>query len=324
MFAVALQGINSQMDVVLHIGAHRTASTSFQAFMRAHADQLALQSVGFWGPRRTRDGLFAGIMPTNGSPRSARAARLASGRIALALERARLQDLQTLVISDENVIGAPRRNIRDMVLYRDAGHRLARHVAAFGGRITRIALSIRGLDSFWPSTLAYGIARGHPLPSSQLLEIISQQTRGWRDVIGDLASAAPGIEIVVMPHETYGARPERRLELMLRRPCMLPRQDAQTWLNRAPDLAALRDVLALRGENPDLLGTATGCYHPFNTEQTARLRELYQDDLFWLHAGADGLATLMTEKTRDQTGLIPQRDTLARGHDDDRQKGRMA
>ena len=56
----------------------------------------------------------------------------------------------------------------------------------------------------------------------------------------------------------------------------------------------------------------------------ARLREAYQDDLFWLASGADGLARLVTEKTRDQTGTTPQRDSLTRGLDDDQQEGRVA
>lgn len=320
----SLQGIMTLMEVVLHIGAHRTASTSFQAYMRANAAELGTQGVGFWGPHRTRDGLFAGIIPANGSPRLARQARMARGRIALALERARLQGLQSLVISDENVIGAPRRNLKDTVLYRGAGERLARHVAAFGGQLTRIALSIRDFDSYWASAFAYAINRGHPLPSPQLLDTISQQTRGWRDVITDLANAAPGVEIIVMPHETYAGMPDRRLALMVGRPITVPARDCRLWLNRAPDLARLRDTLMLRGEDPDLLGLDTGRYHPFDPAQTARLRELYQDDLFWLQAGADGMASLMIEKARDQTGTSPQRDPLARGQDYDRQQGRMA
>lgn len=322
--AVALQGMEWQMDVVLHIGAHRTASTSFQAYMRANLDLLAQQGVGFWGPRRTRDGVLAGIIPANGSPRSARQMRMARGRIGLALERVRLQGLHTLVISDENVIGAPRRNIRDMALYRDAGDRLSRHVAAFGGRITRIAVSIRSIDSYWPSVLAYAIARGQPLPSAHRLEVISAQTRGWRDVITDLAEAAPGVDIVVLPHDSYGGRPDLRLDAMVSAPSRLPAAAAWSWLNRAPDLAGLRDVLILRGEDPDLLGQGEGGYQPFSPVQVARMGEIYQDDLFWLHAGADGLARLMTENTRQQTGPIPRRVSLAKGQDDDRQQGRMA
>ncbi|OZB14901.1 MAG: hypothetical protein B7X55_10515 [Rhodobacterales bacterium 34-62-10] len=312
------------MDVILHIGAHRSASTSFQAYLRANTAALEGQGLCFWGPRRTRSGLFAGIIPQNGSPRLERQARLAKGRIALSLDRTALKGMRHLIVTDENMIGAPRRNLRDTVLYRGAGERMARFAAAFGGRITRVVLSIRAFDHYWPSTLAYGVARGHALPDPAVLEAISMQTRSWRDLITDLHCALPGVELLVLPHETYGGVPERRLEIMTAGKVQAPRYEHRFWLNRAPDMEALRGCLALRGEDPARLGPEQGRYDPFSPEQRVRLRELYQDDLFWLAAGADGLATLMTENTRRQTGFSPQRGTLARGQDNDQQEGRVA
>jgi hypothetical protein len=312
------------MDVILHIGAHRCASTSFQAYLRANATTLEGQGLCFWGPRRTRSGLFAGIVPQNGSPRLERQAKLAQDRIAVQVERAALKGMRHLIVTDENMIGAPRRNLRDTVLYRGAGERMARHAAAFGGGITRVVLSIRSFDSFWSSTLAYGIARGHGLPEAAVLEAISTQERGWRDLIVDLHCALPDVELLVLPHETYGGMPERRLEIMTAGQVQGPLCDHRSWLNRAPDMTALRHYLALRGQDPARLGPQAGRYDPFTPEQRARMWELYQDDLFWLGAGADGLAKLMTENTREQTGFNPQRGTLARGQDNDQQEGRVA
>ena len=51
------------MDVILHIGAHRTATTTFQHYMRGQSSELARAGIGFWGPWRTRGGLFSGVMP---------------------------------------------------------------------------------------------------------------------------------------------------------------------------------------------------------------------------------------------------------------------
>lgn len=317
-------GVFSLMDIILHIGAHRTASTSFQAYLRANADALEELAVCFWGPKRTRGGLFSGIVPVNGSPRLERQARMAKGRIGLQVERARLNGMRQLIVTDENIIGASRRNLRDTTLYRGAGVRMAQHAAAFGGRITRAVVSIRCLDSYWSSALAYGIGRGHQLPDAAHLEAIVQQKRSWRDVITDLACAMPGVELLVLPHETYGGMPERRLEIMTAATWAAPTRQHRLWLNQAPDMAQLRKYLALRGEDPARLGPDEGRYEPFTATQRARLRETYQDDLFWLASGADGLAKLMTEKTRDQTGTSPQRDPLTRGQDDDQQEGRVA
>jgi hypothetical protein len=312
------------MEVILHIGAHRTASTSFQSYMRANALALSAQGVGFWGPRRTRNGLFAGIIPTNGSPRLERQARLAKGRIVLHLDRVAAQGTRWLVVSDENIIGAPRRNLRDSGLYRGAGVRMARHAAAFGGRIARVVFSVRAFDSYWSSTLAYSIARGSPLPDPAQLEAICTQRRSWRDVITELASAVPGVEILVLPHETFAGLPDRRLQIMTADMVTAPVDTNRLWLNCAPDMDALRQCLALRGEDPAQIGQGAGRYEPFTAEQKTRLREFYQDDLFWLASGADGLAVLNTQKTREQTGISPQRDPLTRGQDNDRQEGRVA
>ena len=40
-----------------------------------------------------------------------------------------------------------------------------------------------------------------------------------------------------------------------------------------------------------------GRWDPFNDLQRATLREIWADDLFWLRAGADGLAQWLEEET---------------------------
>lgn len=59
------------MKVILHIGAHRTGTTSFQSYMRRNADFMRIRRIGFWGPLRTRGGLFAGVQPGVGVGRRA-------------------------------------------------------------------------------------------------------------------------------------------------------------------------------------------------------------------------------------------------------------
>ena len=66
------QGTSAAMDIILHLGAHRTATTSFQHYLRANAAGLGAAGIGVWGPETTRDGLLAGVIPPRGS-RPARA-----------------------------------------------------------------------------------------------------------------------------------------------------------------------------------------------------------------------------------------------------------
>jgi len=77
-----VQGLGKQiMDILLHVGAHRTGTTSFQRYLADHADPIAAQGTCVWGPRQTRGGLFAGLFPASGMLASG--PNLVNGRVSL-------------------------------------------------------------------------------------------------------------------------------------------------------------------------------------------------------------------------------------------------
>ncbi|GAA6189170.1 hypothetical protein [Litorivita sp. NS0012-18] len=313
------------MDVILHIGAHRTASTSFQTYLRENAQRLSRDGIGFWGPRRTRSGgVFSGIMPVPSSVPPARQFRLARGRILTQASIAQKAGCETLIVSDENMIGSSRRNLQKSRLYPDVGERLARYLEGFDGRVSRIALSIRSLESFWASQIAFSVERGYRVPDAEALDRLVTQPRAWRDVITDMRDAAPDVEILVMPYESFGGRPERKLGHMVHHAIKPPLLHSREWLNRRPDLPALRAALEERGDDPSILPEGTGRWNPFDASQTAALRETYADDLYWLRAGADGLATLTEETGPDMAGMTSPDGLPIRGQTDGIEERRMA
>ncbi|WP_137700182.1 hypothetical protein [Marimonas lutisalis] len=310
------------MDVILHIGAHRTASTTLQHYLRANLHALRDQGIGFVGPRRTRDdGLLSGIQPDGAGAAQPDQARR---RIARRCGRAAKSGLRHLVISDENMLGSVRRNLRQRMFYRDAGARLARYADAFDGRVARVVLSLRGLDAYWTSALAFGVGRGRPLPTPGDLDRLAQTRRSWRNLVEETAAAFPDAEIQLHSHEDLAGRPERRLWHMVGGGIEPPMNAARLWLNRAPDLPELRRLLAARGENAETLPSGTGRWAPFDAAQLAALRETHADDMFWLRAGADGTAKLIEEANPDQGGTNLPDGTKTRGQKDDGQDGRMA
>ena len=127
-------------------------------------------------------------------------------------------------------------------------------------------------------------------------------------------SAEPGGDgfQVVLPRQKA---PEARLAAMIG--AETPRRAARAWLARSPDLAALRRAVALRGGDPSRLPGDEGRWQPFDPAQRAALRECYADDLFWLAAGADGLARLAEETGPDQAGTHPPSAQTTRGQDHD-------
>jgi hypothetical protein len=312
-----LQGGRAIMDIILHLGAHRTATTSLQRYAQACGPALAALGVVVWGPEVTRGGLLSGVIPAPGGHPVAAEAAHARGRIALRVAQAEAGGAAHLVVSDENMIGAPRLCLRRHRLYPGAGERAARLGHAFGGRITRAVLSIRAQDAWWDSVLAYAVARGHRLPSRGDLDRLVTSGRQWREVIADIACALPEAEIVILPHEQFATRPEARLAQMTGGATMPAGRAARIWRGRAPDLDALRRAVAARGGDPARLPEGAGRWHPFSEAQAAALKEAYEDDLLWLRAGADGLARLAEETGPLSAGTQPRDGLPTRGQSDD-------
>lgn len=301
------------MDVILHIGAHRTASTSLQAYMRQMHVPLQNAGVGFWGPYRLRNGLFHGILPKQNLGGDRQAFLRAQGRIAVQLQRSSLSGLSTLLVSDENQLGTMRHNIAARALYPAAGERIARYVAAFQGQVKRISLHIRSLDTYWPSAIAFCLPRGLQVPSQRKLAALVAQPRNWRDVITDISAAAPGAQIIVVPFERFAPRPA----LVLRSITQLDLAFGAPppWRNQRPRLAQLLQLPLSMQETTRLKHHAPeGQWMPFTAAQRAELGQRYADDLFWLNAGADGLATILEDQAYEETGLTSQTHATAKGH----------
>ena len=102
------------------------------------------------------------------------------------------------------------------------------------------------------------------------------------------------------------------------------RRAKSRWLNRSPGARSLRGTLAEQGSDPTALPDTFGRWQPFTPEQSARLRENYADDLHWLTAGADGLATLTEDPTRQRAGTSLPAGHMTRGHNYDNGQGHMA
>lgn len=312
----------SYMDIILSLGAHRSASTSYQHYISDNREGLSERGIGYWGPKRMRGGMLAGLFPVPFVANGRNLTRRAQGRIRMNLSRCEKNAVQTLVVSDENLIGTMRNCVRTKTLYPAVGDRIARVAEAFGGDIKRIVMSIRAQDLWWSSAIAYTVARGHAVPTSLAVEMMACSTRTWRDVITDLACAVPSADIVIAPFEQFAGQPQALLEATLNAPA--PVDTAHHWRNRTPDLPHLRALLKEQGSDPDLVPQGTGRWNPFTPQQAAQLREHYADDQHWLHAGADGLARLATDPTRTQTGTSLHAGILTEGRNHDIRQEKLA
>lgn len=325
------KGIDRLMDIILHVGAHRTGSTSFQHYLRGNRAQLVADGTAIWEPHLLRRGMMDGLFAKPRLLNGRNLQRRAMGRVRLHTAQAVRAGAQRLLVSEENMIGAPRACLRAATLYPAIGERMARLDAAFSGRICRVVMTIRAQDLWWASVAAYGVGRGHAVPEKGRLDAIAKTPRTWRDVITDLSCAMPRAEILILPFEQFAGSANKIMAHATGR--VAPVAQAGCWLNRAPDAAMLRaktDESGIpRTALPDHLAQGEGRWNPFTPTQAAHLREAYADDMMWLAAGADGLATLTEDRARDQAGRNLHAGALTKGHSHDqhtdpRQQGRLA
>lgn len=320
--AIVAKQVAQSMKITLHIGAHRTATTCFQKYMHLSKETLHAQDVEFWGPQNTRTGLFTNVYNRINGCTSKIEDQRSVHNLSRQLENLRRHGVQNLIVSEENILGSTCKNVREGSLYRGAGDRLAHFAEAFDGTVTSVVISPRSLDVFWCSSLAYAVANGLAIPNSKHCAKIARGFRGWRDVVADIATALPGVEIKVLPFESFAGRPDRFL--MLSTGVFGPVCKDRSPVNASPRLPELRRAMLSQGKDTASLPFGMGRWNPFTNEQHSALRELFADDMMWLTAGADGLATLIEDRDTTQAGNSPPRVATKKGQFDEFEERRMA
>ena len=305
------------MDVILHIGAHRCATTSFQQYMRRNAESLGRAGIGFWGPIRTRSGLFRGLLPGPCGKRGTQARAMA--RVRMRCAETADQGVTQLVVSDENMLGTMRGNLRLADLYSGSRARVARFADAFSGYLTDILINIRSPEAYWTSAFGYLAEQGYGVPNPDQIARIADSDHGWRDVICDVAHAAPSARVHVLPFEDFAGRADAQLTAVTGRSA--PKHAANERHNETPQLPGLQACVD-GSRYAGLQGT--GRWMPFSPAQQASLQKRYADDLMWLTAGADGLARLAEDPTHNKAGTHLPTPHMTEGRYDERRHRQVA
>ncbi len=259
-----------RVQKTLHIGVHRTATTTFQDYLNRNQSCLADGGIAVWTPRYLRGGLFSGMIrpPHDTSLACERSAAM----VGLTLARLERKGFKQLVVSEENMIGTIRVNLRDGCLYSEAAPRLARFAAAFGHKCDRIVMGIRSYDTFWTSSLSYAKRAGIPDPTLKEKLAFATHPRGWRDLIADVKAQFPETPLVVTLFEDFASYSNDLLNVATH--------------GESADLTLINKPVR-RNMSPENCGLA------FDDGTCASLQARYAGDIAWLENGADGLATLV-------------------------------
>ncbi len=202
--------------LALHLGAHKTATTTLQRAFDARRRELLRLGTGYLGPGDLRDepGL---VFPKPEMPPS-RIAQV-QGRTASLLETlvpgALGERRSRLLVSEENILGTPRLMLRHAALYPGLTARLGALPADWDMADTHIFLSIRDYAGFFASCHSTVAQQGVWVPfGAQERTALARMPRRWPDVVADIRATLPAARLTVWRYEELRATGQAVVEAM--------------------------------------------------------------------------------------------------------------
>ena len=187
------------MQIVLHLGAHKTATTHLQqALKRSRAALTDRETALFLPDDLRRNGLMLQdwLGQSSTDPEHEAILRAAFARPA-----------RRLLISEENAIGmVPGPSLtRDGLLYARAGQRLARLRRVLPEAPVTLALAVREGAGFLASCHVQALMAGRVAPFAQVFGGIDPAGLDWAGLADRLLSAWPGARLLVWDHADWPA-----------------------------------------------------------------------------------------------------------------------
>lgn len=205
------------MEISLHLGAHKTATTYLQTRLRRNAPMLAREGVAMPSLTQLRTTLTPALGAATGRGMRARLARhRLAGIAARLIAEARAAGARRLLISDENLIGGCARTLARASLYPDALARMEALAAALEGTRLTLLLSLRSYAGFYASAWGQRLRHGHYRPFDAALRArLVASPRGWPEVAAEIRAAFPAARLVLWRYEDLAAAERPALTAMV-------------------------------------------------------------------------------------------------------------
>lgn len=281
------------MEIVLHMGAHKTATTYLQTLLHRNTEVLRRHRIDLAHPRRLRPMFRTAPRPRYASPRRQRIATRAwtfDQIIANASDLGR----NRVVISEEQLIGSLRPIMQGRGLYRDIAREARAVSTTLEDRPVKVMLSIRSYDSFFVSAYGQMLRGSGYLPFSAMLRRnLLEDKRGWPEVLTDLMRALPkGAELKLWRYERFtntlpgalsellGERAARDIQPFNGIPLPGPTGtvieaiEARVRANDIPEPEEIRRLFREYGKD-----AGYAAFEPWTEEERSLLQRRYQDDI---------------------------------------------
>jgi hypothetical protein len=180
--------------VLVHLGAHKTASTHFNRLLRKNGTLTSQFSVAV--PRKdeirslvTRR-LSGGNLKETGPMRAEVVGVLAQGA-------------RTLFLSDENILGTPNRLVQNGVMYPSAGKRVRAALRLLGDGPVELMLAVREPGSFAVSSWGEAMRSWGYLDFRAYIGADPIPSLRWSQLVRRILAARSGIRLTVWTFENY-------------------------------------------------------------------------------------------------------------------------
>lgn len=207
-----------EVDVVVHFGAHKTATTFLQKYLKNASVDLRRKGVGYL----SLDVCRATVMPyiSKSSKLSGMMGNVNPGAMWHSIAEvsesvvASGEALRRLVISDENLAGPALAILNKSVLYPAASSRLRILVNQFPDVRVKLMVSIRDYADFIPSVYCELLRRQKLAPLSKMLDRHRNIVLSWPKYLGEIAAALPECDVLYWSYEDFIGSPADVVEAM--------------------------------------------------------------------------------------------------------------
>ncbi|MEM7684850.1 MAG: hypothetical protein AAF293_08485 [Pseudomonadota bacterium] len=281
------------MEIVVHIGAHKTASTYIQTRLERNVVPLERHNIGYAYPKTLRPMFATAPRRDHAISRVARGSARAWVLRNL-FDNARDMRRERLLISEEQLIGSLRPIMSGRGFYQDAGRELKPLFRALQGQPVKVLLAVRSYESFFVSAYGQVLNGWKYMPFEQdLRETLLRDGRGWPELAAEVMEALPPdstlrfwcyeqfaeVEGAVF-EELIGPDAAGELSRVPGKPVPGPSQKAideiMAMAERGEDLGpeTIRRTMRLFGKDKGFAG-----FNPWAPEERTRLKERYLRDL---------------------------------------------
>jgi hypothetical protein len=168
---------------ILHIGAHKTATTYMQKTLAINREELAAKGIHYDPLEVLRKNFTNSLQdPPKGNPEF----------VAALKDRIKVQDV---IVSEENMPGVPGDLVRNGVYYAHARERLAHIGVLLDVTAPEIFLAVREYSSFLVSMYCEYIRHREFIAFPDYFELYRKSEFSWLKVVGDIAGALPAARL---------------------------------------------------------------------------------------------------------------------------------